>query len=166
MGKPTPILNKKTVTEVVRRTIDKATGEWTEDQIKAAVRNAFKVTAEDLKFLFEALIDASFASAISSLTGPAKMLDDKQIDWVGWENTIIRLGGKRYVRLEDAEEKHVTVRMSHVSDNALKVAASAHAEVTRLKEVLKEMKEKDLKTVGKALLSLGYVQKKTIWTNS
>lgn len=61
MDQPITILNKKTVAIVVRRAIEKAKGEWTTDDIKAAAKASFTPTEEDLNFLYEAAVLRSLA---------------------------------------------------------------------------------------------------------
>jgi hypothetical protein len=151
------ILNKKTVSQKIRQVIEGQTGEWTEQDIKGKVRKAFKPSEEDLKFLYEALLDSAFDSVISSVTGPAKK-QNGQVDWIGWDNTVIRLGENRFIRMHDAQLDHLKTRRQHVSDNALKIANSAYEETQRIDEVMREMQEKNLMTAGAALESLGLIE--------
>ena len=69
MDQAVTILNKKTVAKVVRRAIEKATGEWTAETIKAAVKSSFTPTTQDLDFLYESLITSAFDSVVSTLAG-------------------------------------------------------------------------------------------------
>jgi hypothetical protein len=155
--KVVPILNNKTLTKKVREAIDGFKGEWTEDAVLTKVRSSFTPTEKDLQFLYERALDAAFVSAVASRSGPARSDEDGQIDWVGWENTIIRLGEKRFVTLKDAEVDHLDARITHIQHNALKIAHSAFEETERLKKVKQEMEQKDIKTAGAALVSLKLV---------
>lgn len=151
MAKVVNLLSKRSVTQKIREQIEKAEGEWTKETIKLKVKKNFKPTTEDVEFLYDQLLESAFTNAVSALAGPATRDEDGQIDWLGWESKVIRLGDHHYVKVRDAEVHHLQTRDDHITDNALSISASAEKERALIRLVIKEMEDNSFVTAGEAL---------------